>query len=298
MARRKKGGEEEGKERWLITYADMITLLLALFIVMYAISDVDARKFEAIAKSIREGFGATSPGGSVPVFESGATAPFSGSGIADSIPFEVFAYRRIKKIEEELQRLAREAGGQFEMKYTERGIEISIYPSQILFDTASAKLKPQFQEILRKLGAELVRLPNTIQIEGHSDSRPIHTPQFPSNWELSTARAASVKRFLIDEFNYNPSKLIAVGYADTRPVAPNDTPENMAHNRRVEIVILRGGMEGSAPAPVAAQPAETPAGEGVYRYAEPVPAPESGNPSGGNSAAGGEGVYDSEGGDV
>ena len=156
MARRKKGGEEEGKERWLITYADMITLLLALFIVMYAISDVDARKFEAIAKSIREGFGATSPGGAVPVFESGATAPFSGSGIADSIPFEVFAYRRIKKIEEELQRLAREAGGQFEMKYTERGIEISIYPSQILFDTASAKLKPQFQEILRKLGAEVV----------------------------------------------------------------------------------------------------------------------------------------------
>lgn len=297
MARRKKGGgEEEGKERWLITYADMITLLLALFIVMYAISDVDARKFEAIAKSIREGFGATSPGGAVPVFESGAAAPFSGSGIKDSIPFEVFAFQRIKKIEAELQRIAREAGGQIEMKYTERGIVISVYPSQILFDTASAQLKPQFQEILRKLGAELVKLPNNIQIEGHSDNRPINTPAFPSNWELSTARAASVKRFLINEFNYNPSKLLAVGYADTKPVAPNDSPENMAHNRRVEIVILRGDYE-EAPPP-APQPAEPEGDQGYYRYSEPVPAPVESSPTTSDGAADSEGVYDSGGGET
>jgi chemotaxis protein MotB len=296
MARRKKRGEEEGKERWLITYADMITLLLALFIVMYAISDVDARKFEAIAKSIREGFGATSPGGAVPMFESGAAAPFTGSGIKDSIPFEVFAFQRIKKIEAELQRIAKEAGGRIEMKYTERGIVISVYPSQILFDTASAQLKPQFQEILRKLGAELVKLPNTIQIEGHTDNRPISTPAFPSNWELSTARAASVKRFLINEFNYNPSKLLAVGYADTKPVAPNDSPENMAHNRRVEIVILRGGYE-EAPSP-APQPAESEGGQGFYQYSEPVPAPVESSPTTGDGAADGEGVYDGGGGEV
>lgn len=297
MAKRKKGrGEEEGKERWLITYADMITLLLALFIVMYAISDVDARKFEAIAKSIREGFGATSPGGAVPVFESGAAAPLTGSGIKDSIPFEVFAYQRLKKIEAELQRIAKEAGGQIEMKYTERGIVISVYPSQILFDTASAQLKPQFQEILRKLGAELVRLPNAIQIEGHTDNRPISTPQFPSNWELSTARAASVKRFLIDEFDYNPSKLLAVGYADTQPVAPNDTPENMAHNRRVEIVILRGGYE-EAP-PTAPQPAEPPEDQSLYRYSEPIPAPEESGAATSDGAGSGEEVYDSGGGET
>ena len=261
-------------ERWLITYADMITLLLALFIIMYAVSTVDAKKFEAIAKSIREGFGATSPGGAVPVFESGAEAPFSGAGIRDSVPFEVFAYRRIAKVEGELKEFVHKLGGEIEVKYTERGIEISIFPSQILFDTASATLKPQFKEILRKLGAELVKLPNQILIEGHTDSRPIHTAAFPSNWELSAARAAAVLRFLVDEFRYHPAKLTAVGYADTRPVAPNDTPANMQRNRRVDIIILRAGSEA----------------ESVYRSsgASPQPAPVGGRAVPGETTRGGE----------
>jgi len=122
------------------------------------------------------------------------------------------------------------------MKYTERGIEISIFPSQILFDSASAQLKPKFQEILRKLGAELVKLPNTIQIEGHTDNRPISTPQFPSNWELSTARACSVVSYFID-FGLDPSLMYAEGKAEYENLFPNDTAEGRMYNRRIDIYI-------------------------------------------------------------
>lgn len=253
-------------ERWLITYADMITLLLALFIIMYAVSTVDLAKFEAVAKSIREGFGATTTGGAVPVFEKGAEAPFSGGSVRDSSPFEVFAYQRIRKVQEAVAEELKKMGGKIELKFTERGIEINIFPSQILFDTASAALKPEFQKILRRLGEELVKLPNNILIEGHTDSRPISTPAFPSNWELSAARAASVQRFLIKSVNYDPSKIQAIGYADTRPAAPNDTYENMQKNRRVTIVILRGNAENvTAPA------------TDTYKYNEQIPGEPAGN---------------------
>ncbi len=258
-------------ERWLITYADMITLLLALFIIMYAVSTVDMKKFEAVAKSIREGFGATSTGGAVPIFESGAEAPFSGGSVRDSSPFEVFAFQRIRKVQEAIAQKIKKIGGKIELKYTERGIEINIYPSQILFDSGSAILKPQFQEILKELGKELVKLPNNILIEGHTDNRPISTPAFPSNWELSAARAAAVERYLIEAVSYNSAKMQAIGYADTRPTAPNDTPENMQKNRRVTIVILRGSQ---APDQSISQPAIM---EGSYKYSEQIPGEPVGN---------------------
>ena len=108
----------------------------------------------------------------------------------------------------------------------------------VMFDSGSAQIRPEFTPILEKIAEELMKIPNDIRIEGHTDNRPIHTPMFPSNWELSAARATSVLRFLVKK-GIDPSRLSAVGYGEFRPVASNDTPEGRAKNRRVEILILK-----------------------------------------------------------
>jgi chemotaxis protein MotB len=152
-------------------------------------------------------------------------------------------------------------GAGIEISYNERGIVISIFPDQILFDSGSAHLKPAFMKILEALVGPLSQLPNQIEVDGHTDSVPIHTLTYPSNWELSAGRAGSVGRYLITH-GLPRERLRVAGYADTRPVDINQTVKGRARNRRVEIVVLRLGDEPMPQVPSAGQPPAATPGAG------------------------------------
>lgn len=254
MAGKKKAAEHESSERWLITYADMITLLMVMFVVFFAMATVDLKKFKAAAQSLKEGFGASKPetvavgqgAEPVPIFDTaGGAEPLEGAGIgAGESPIDIFEFPKFAETLEQQIKESFEKEGMFDVEgvtvdYNQRGITITISPDNILFDSGKASLKPEFKKVLDVLGPTLLSLPNRIQIEGHTDNVPINTVVFPSNWELSTARASAVLRYLVSGVGVPVSRLSAAGYADSHPVDTNETKEGKARNRRVEIVILR-----------------------------------------------------------
>ncbi|MCC7476936.1 OmpA family protein [bacterium] len=276
---------EGGGERWLISYADMITLLLVLFIILYSTAQQDLAKFEALSKSLSEGFGASTPnmapidnentggaGDNVILDKStGGDSPLE-MFAARQTPIQIFQFAQMLEdqsdlrreldeiVEEALDHAQRQLGmgeleGGLTVTHSERGIVIEIHPDQILFDPGSAQLKPAFKEVLKVLAKQLARLPNDIEVQGHTDSLPISTAAYPSNWELSAARAGAVIRHF-QNLGLDSSRLSAAGYADTRPLGNNETREGRATNRRVEIVILRQQGEDSTAKAAAAEPAD------------------------------------------
>ena len=213
----------ENVDRWLITYADMITLLVALFIMLYSMSAVNQEKFGALAKSVRREF---------QVLPEHSGGRIVGSGqIID--PLE----ERAAQLQQFLQQNGLQT--QVRVRQEERGLVISLLSDGTLFDLGSAELKPSARQVLDRVAQLLRTVPNPVLIEGHTDNLPIRTVQYPSNWELSAARAARVLRYLVQKGGIPAHRLIAVGYADTRPLAPNDSPANRAQNRRVDIAVLR-----------------------------------------------------------
>lgn len=313
-------GEEGGSERWLITYADMITLLLVMFIVLYSTANTDLEKFKALAESLTDGFGATAAGarGGAAGGAAGGSPIWDTSGGGDSplqlfpenqTPIEIFQFAEMLQgmgeeggFMEELQGLVEEAaaraaeagmadlGAGIEIEYNERGIRIIIFPDQILFRSGSAQLLPDFKAILDKLYGPISRLSNRIEIQGHTDNVPINTATYPSNWELSAGRAGAVIRYF-QALGLSPERLQAAGYADTMPIAPNDTRQGRQRNRRVELLVLREeseplarwqqerGLESAGEATVIAEPAaaeEQAVGSETTEEApvEPQPEPE------------------------
>jgi chemotaxis protein MotB len=258
-----------------VTFADMLCLLLVLFIILYATANQDLAKFEALSQSLAEGFGATMPSqrgssqGGTPISDSsgGGTQPTE-LFPENQIPIQIFEFERslqteggadgslLRDIRDIVERAAFDAGSELQglkadvqVSVNERGIRISIFPDQILFESGSAILKQSFKEILDQLSAALAVLPNQIEIQGHTDNIPINTATYPSNWELSAGRAGSVIRHMATR-GIKPHRLQAAGYADTRPLESNTTREGRARNRRVEIVILRGSLGADPPQPV------------------------------------------------
>ncbi|MCS6829585.1 MAG: OmpA family protein [Armatimonadota bacterium] len=220
---RRSTRRHENIDRWLITYADMITLLVALFIMLYAMSAVNQEKFGALAQSMRREFQA------LPEHNGGKIV---GSGqLVDPLQQQA----------SQLQRFLQETGlqAQVRVRYEERGLVISLLSDGTLFDLGSADLKPSARQVLDRVAQVLRVVPNPVLIEGHTDNLPIRTPQYPSNWELSAARAARVLRYLVQKGGIASQRVIAVGYADTRPLVPNNSPSNRAQNRRVDIAILK-----------------------------------------------------------
>ena len=269
-------GNEGGDERWLISYADMITLLTVVFIILFSMSNIEMEKFKALSESMTDGFGATAKSTSLDpnpdgLGEDPSTTPIDygtvSGGEAPGIlfpefqtPIQVFRFRRIMEgqdgvdglldelrdlLENESRRQGEPLVSEFEhderinMRFTERGIVLTFRDDRLLFDSGAAEIKPVFRQILQKLNLELGKLPNSIEVLGHTDNQPIASARFPSNWELSAARAASVARFLVSD-GLPSTKVSVAGYADTRPLDSNDTAHGRAGNRRVEIVILRG----------------------------------------------------------
>jgi len=241
VRRKSKETKHPNHERWLITYADMITLLLIFFIVMYTISRVDAHKFQSLAASLAEAMGAggmimESPG---PSFIPGASET-AGDKLSEKAELE--------DIRRELEAFAREHGLETKIVATteQRGIVLS-FQEEVLFASGSAQLTPQARRLIKEVAPVLKETDNHLRVEGHTDNLPIHTEKFPSNWELSAARATSVLQELLRVADFEPGRLSAVAYGEYRPRVPNNSPQNRQLNRRVDIVILRSKFEGSEP---------------------------------------------------
>jgi chemotaxis protein MotB len=252
--------EHENDERWLLTYADMITLLMVLFIVLYSISQVDLAKFRKLKEGVAGGYGgptelAAVDGGAGPLQGGGAVfnAQVTGTGTQPSaealngIIADIRARTEnarqertvLQGTQQELQKSldAVGLGDTVKFRLESRGLVVTIVTDKVLFDPGQAELRAEGREVVDKLAAAISRLPNKLAVEGHTDNVPI-SGRYASNWELSTARATTVLRELIERHGIAPARLSAAGYADERPVAGNDTAEGRAANRRVELVVL------------------------------------------------------------
>lgn len=289
MARRKKHEEHTNHEAWAIPYADLMTLLLAFFVVMYAISTVNEGKYRVMADALTAAFGGA-PRTINPVqvgnhqlqgadfdrpspIKSGAkqgpSAPSPAPNVtllaamASQMNMSVTA-QGMKNAERELDRIASDIEKAMKplvdqkmvvIRRAQLWLEVQIN-SDILFPTGSAALEPAAQDTVSKLADVLVSVPNGVRVEGYTDDRPIRTYQFPSNWELSAARAASVVHLFVRD-GIPPERLAMIGYGEFRPIGDNATQEGRNSNRRVLLVILAGdgqaeGNGGGLPAIAAA----------------------------------------------
>jgi len=248
---RKQQEPPENHERWLVSYADFITLLFAFFVVMFASSQTDKGRAkqvsEAVEKALQDGHSVSVPpavakilGGTVDEKGSG-NAMLKGPGGAQHAPKEsqpdiivelLPSLQRLnKQLEDEIK------NGKVEMRLEPRGLVVSLRESAF-FPSGTDRLALDSGPILQKIATVIGPLPNAVQLEGHTDSIPIHNSRFRSNWELSCARGIALLDAMTDEFGVARERFSVVGRADTVPVAPNDTPEGRARNRRVDLIIV------------------------------------------------------------
>jgi chemotaxis protein MotB len=237
----------ENAERWLLTYADMITLLMVLFVVMYAISNTDVRKFTLLAQSFSSAFNTDVFQGTdtVTISVGEATAPKTAqidaaSGIVSSDYRSVNATVRDYAISQGL-------AGDVSVDRVAEGIAIRISDT-LLFPSGRARLDASSQKVLAKIEGIVAPLPNSLRIEGHTDDLPPTGPFYQDNWELSTARALAVLNALRD-LGIAPERLAAAGYSGYRPIVPNSDDASRARNRRVDILILYTQETSPSPAP-------------------------------------------------
>jgi chemotaxis protein MotB len=249
--------EHVNHEAWVIPYADMLTLLMALFLMLFAISSVDLAKFEKLAAGLSAEFGGSSEG----VLDGG---PSVLDGIGPSPILEVDPEARLVAAEAALQREERQREAVAEeqghldaieahvvgyvagvgladavsVRRETRGLIVTIVADQVVFDPGQATVRAEGAAILREVATAVRDLPNRLVIEGHTDAVPISNAHFRSNWELSTARATEVLRYLVDEVGLDPHRVAAAGYGEQRPMDTNDTAEGRSRNRRVEIAVL------------------------------------------------------------
>ena len=227
--------EHEDLNRWLISYADLITLLFAFFVLMYAASHLNEQKYKALSKSLESVF-SRNP---ISTPKVNPNMPIQGRKVVK--PASPVLEKPLISITEELERSLKPLieEGQLSVRETHEGVAIEIKDTA-LFESGRATLPPRSVEILGRIAQPLQTIPNEIRVEGFTDNVPIRNPIFPSNWELSAARAGSVVR-LFTEQGVSAKRLVAMGYAGNFPVDSNLTPEGRAKNRRVSITILSQG---------------------------------------------------------
>jgi chemotaxis protein MotB len=247
MARRKVHEEHENLERWLVSYADFITLLFAFFVVMYAVSSVNEGKYRVLSDAIIQAFREQQSSDSMVQLtqKNASILPGTGKPIGKSTPQKVDTGKpevpetvQMKTIAKDVQSAMSTLVQQGQVRVTQspRGITVEINAST-LFPSGEARLQPASVEALAQVARVLAGTDNPIQVEGHTDNVPISSPAYPSNWELSSARAGSVVRLLAEQ-GVPPSRMVAIGYADNKPLDTNATVEGRARNRRVNVLIL------------------------------------------------------------
>lgn len=259
MRRDKQKKPQKNNQKWMTTFSDMILLVLVFFVMLFSMSVVDAQKFQAISDSFQnnELFDALP---SIIDFENagadtGAEATSDSEDKAETKDIDTEATNEDgdgdqtlspeEQAEVDLASLYKKVQAYLEehdlnelitASRDERGV-VLVLQEKILFETGEARVLDEAKPFLGRVGGLLQSMDNTVKVEGHTDSRPIATYRYPSNWELSGARAGSVIRYLSANYSLDPKRFMAVGYGDTRPVAPNNSTENYRKNRRVVIVI-------------------------------------------------------------
>ena len=308
MSRKKKHPEHVNHERWLISYADFITLLFAFFVVLYSSSQVDHRKVGKLAMAIQVAFqelGAFPASGTAVPLQADGEIPPSTAQMLENVQRTASIGRIVSPAEGALGGAAENGAVAMLQKELEKALAPEIFHKDValrhepdglvislrevgFFPSGSADLRSTAIPTLRRVTEVLLERPYEIRIEGHTDNVRIHTAQFASNWELSTARAIEVVRLMISDMGFAPNRLSVGGYGEFHPIAPNTTEEQRALNRRVDVVILRRSIlaaTSSIPASTPARPVDAPSQEespprvvpGVPRV-EPDGKPSPGHP--------------------
>ncbi len=260
MALKKEPEKHVNHERWLVSYADFITLLFAVFVVLYAMGQSDKKKVEEVMQSIQSSFGMSTAGTApkinvissksinimptlkpeLSIVPAGRTGRGQGKTRAEEKDF-----RQIKaSIEAYLVKQG--AQNKVALTITRRGLIVSLKEAGF-FDSGQAQIKPEAHELINTISEVMTQYNNPLRVEGHTDNVPISSSQFPSNWELSTARATNGLKYLIKHFDVDPDKISATGYAEFRPIADNTTPDGRGKNRRVDLVMLSSDGERGEP---------------------------------------------------
>ena len=261
MALKKEPEKHVNHERWLVSYADFITLLFAVFVVLYAMGQSDKKKVEEVMQAIQQSFGMATAGASAPkvnVIPSQAITVIPSltpeirinpmgrtrSGQAKSRAEEK-DFRQIKaSIDAYLVKQG--AQNKVSLEITRRGLIVSLKEAGF-YNSGQANIKPEAYDLINTIAEVMTQYNNPLRLEGHTDNIPISTAQFPSNWELSTARATNGLKYLLKNFDVDANKISATGYAEFRPIADNTTPDGRARNRRVDLVMLSGEAEKGEP---------------------------------------------------
>lgn len=242
MNKHKVKVEKDGAERYLLTYADLMNLLLIFFIVLYSMSQVDSQKFQQLSTSLRSVFGEYMPGGNIGQQGAGTSLlPLnpSDSPLPSPLPQKV-EQQRMVEVKDEVSKLieAQHLNGDVTVNLEERGVVVSI-TAKLLFKSGSADIERDSIPVIESIGKMLLSLPgNHIRVEGNTDTDPIRTSAFPSNWHLSSTRAINVLQLLVEKSGIDPRVISSVGYGEYRPKFANDSEEHKAANRRVDIVLI------------------------------------------------------------
>jgi chemotaxis protein MotB len=284
MARKKKHPEHVNHERWLISYADFITLLFAFFVVMFAVSQVDSKKVgrftqsfnQALEWQVMQNLGSTNSGSGT-----GVIAELSASSSKQKKPAN-YAEEKSAIRKGLAQRLGKVPVLSGLHVLEVRGELVLRLPEKLMFDLGEAALRQEGRAALQAIADELFTRPVRVRVEGHTDTTPIHNARFPSNWELSMARAMAVVAFLLENSKIEPGRLAAAGYGQHHPIASSDTAEGRAQNRRVDIIVVADFEDAAATPPPPAASAEPhseapekhePGDDKVEKASPPKPSP-------------------------
>jgi chemotaxis protein MotB len=249
MARKKKHGEHVSHERWLVSYADFITLMFAFFVVMFASSNMDKERAQQISESVRKALDEDHVAAKIAAILGGTVndkgkgnAMLKGPGGARKAPKEPPLVEAVAELVPSLEFLTKELqeeirAGKLKINLEPRGLVVSL-PQATYFPSGQDRIDPATYPSIEKVAQVIRKLSNPVRLEGHTDSVPIHNLRFRSNWELSAARSIAMLELLANHFGIPRDRLAIAGYADNAPVGPNETQEGRAQNRRVDLVIL------------------------------------------------------------
>ena len=255
MNRKKRTPPKRQAPMWMVTYSDLVTLILVFFILLFSMSQIDAVKFKAVAESYQDRVIFDFMPSAIPLDQpteemenqlepedSEAEAAIEAEEDAEEESEEAGPTdeESLDALHEEVEEFldAEQMNDVISANRTEEGV-VLVLQERVLFDSGEAELIEEGLPFLEKVGILLSNIPNNVKIEGHTDSRPINTYRFPSNWELSGGRASSVVRYFVEDLGLDSDRFQAAGYADTKPYVENSGPDNMRLNRRVEIIILK-----------------------------------------------------------
>ena len=245
-ARRARGraheddSHDEPDERWAVSYADMVTVLMCLFIVLFAVSNVDKTKFEMLANSLATGFGQESTEGGADSAEGLIVPPElqDDDGVVDLAARAEAEFESLEGLRDRMSASLAAQGLQDTVQFVidDRGLQVGLVGAETFFADNSTELSAKADAVLDVVGDVLVTVDNQVSVEGHADHRVSASP-FPTNWELSGGRATQVARFLVEHEGIGGPRVKATAFSDTRPIVQGDSPQALASNRRVDIVV-------------------------------------------------------------